>query len=42
MNLILSIYDHGVLMHVKFCEDVMMELLPFDHLNIKEFVHSEP
>ena len=23
MNLILSIYDHGVLMHVKFCEDVM-------------------
>ena len=44
MKLILGIYDHGVIMHVNFCEDFISfkEVLPFDCLNINEFVHSKP
>ena len=36
MKLILSIYDHSVMMHVKFYEDVE-KLLPFECLNMNEF-----
>ena len=44
MKLVLVIYDHSVMMHVHFMRksSVVVELLPFDSLNINEFVHSEP
>ena len=40
MKLILTIYDHSVMMHVKFHVDVIGcgELLPFDCLNIHKNV----
>ena len=45
MKLTLSIYDHSVMMHVKFHEDVIwcrgVIILPFVRLNINGFVHSE-
>ena len=39
MKYLLSIYDHSVMMHVKFREDVkgVEKLFPFDCLNISEF-----
>ena len=39
MKYLLSIYDHSVMMHVKFREDVMdaEKLFPIDCLNINEF-----
>ena len=38
MNFILNIYDHSVMMHVKFPEDVIVcrKILPVDCLNIDE------
>ena len=40
MKLILSIYmyDHGVVMHLTFCQDILIteELMSFDFLNIKK------
>ena len=43
MKLILSKYDHSVMMHVKFTRMSLgvEKLLPFDRLNINEFVHLE-
>ena len=43
MRLILSIYEHRVMMHVKFHEDIvsLKKLLLFVCLNFNEFFHPQ-
>ena len=44
MVLILNIYNHSEVMHVKFIRvsSVIAELLPFDCLNFNYFFHPQP
>ena len=43
MKLILSIYDNGVVIHMKVCQDILTdELLPFDCLNLNNLFHPQP
>ena len=44
MKLVLSIYDYGVVMHMQFCQDILIpeEVLSFDCLNLKKINRPQP